>query len=96
MKTLIIAEFMLVASVTAFSQPKTTVKDTSKVKYDYFVKVPMRDYQQLIGIAGDYQKQIKYNQLMKSDDKIGMQINLEKYLFDLPKSVKRDSIIIKK
>lgn len=78
----------LIAAMGAFAQKS----DTAKARYDYFVKVPVRDYQQLINIANDYQKQLKYNSLMKADDKISVQINIEKYLFDLPKSVKLDSV----
>ena len=85
--TLLILSFFAVA--VGYGQTK---KDTAKARYDYFVKIRVQDYQQLIGIAGDYSKQVKYNPLMKSDDKVTVQINIEKYLFDLPKSVKLDSV----
>lgn len=89
MKRAILLILSLLAVAVSYGQ---TTKDTAKAKYDYFVKVPVRDYQQLINIANDYQKQLKYNSLMKADDKISVQINIEKYLFDLPKSVKLDSV----
>jgi len=83
---------LALSATGAFAQTK---KDTAKAKYDYFVKVPVRDYQQLIQIGNEFQKAIKYNPLINDKDSRALQVNLEKYLFDLPKSVKLDSVKVK-
>lgn len=86
----------LVALTTGAYAQKVDTAKAQKPVYDYFVKVPVRDYQQLIQIGNEFQKTIKYNPLINDKDSRALQVNLEKYLFDLPKSVKLDSVIIKK
>lgn len=88
-------KLLTIALVAATTGAYAQKADTVKAKYDYFVKVPVRDYQQLIGIANEFQKHIKYNPLMSDKDSRALEVNLEKYLFDLPKSVKLDSVKVK-
>lgn len=90
MKKSIVTLMLAFIVSAAFSQKPDT---THRKEYEYFIMVSIKDYQQLTGIATAFVSQIKYNPLVKADEKISAQINIERYLFDLPKSVKLDSTL---
>jgi hypothetical protein len=92
MKKTVLVVAILAFSLGSFAQAK---KDTTKQKavYEKFIKVQVGDYRQLIDIANDYKTQVKYNALMEPADKIAIQVNIEKYLFELSKKVKIDSVL---
>lgn len=90
MKKTILLTALIGASLVSWGQTK---KDTAK--YEKFVKVPISDYQQLVGLADAYKGAVKYNPLISDKDSRAFEANLEKYLFDLPKRVKLDSVKVK-
>lgn len=78
-----------------FAQKASVKKDTAKVKYDYFAKLPVQDVQQYFGILTDYRRLITYDPNQTSDQKINMQIGIDKYLKTLNEKVKIDSLVKK-
>lgn len=72
---------------------KDTVK---KPKYEYFVVIPVSDYQQIFGALTEYKSLQMYNP--NSDDKAKVQLfkTVEAYLKELPTRIKLDSVLIKR
>jgi hypothetical protein len=58
-----------------------------------FVKLPASDYQKLVSTAVDYKTQIIYNPFLTGDEKTAMQINYDRYIYNLKKSTKVDSLL---
>lgn len=75
------------------AKPKTVKKDTAK--YEYYIKVSARDYQQLLNLAVNYRNSTTYNPTMQPNEKLNEQAGIDRYLFSLSKRVKLDSLKVK-
>lgn len=78
-----------------FAQSTPVKKDTAKVKYDYFAKLPVQDAQQYFSILSDYRRLITYDPNQTPDQKINMQVGIDKYLKTLNEKIKIDSLVKK-
>jgi hypothetical protein len=77
MRKLIIA-ILLLTSLTVEAQTKTTKKDT--VKYDYFVKISVQNYQTLVQVANLYKNTVVYSPTLTDKEKIDQQKQLDSFL----------------
>ncbi|MDB5144230.1 MAG: hypothetical protein JWQ66_2943 [Mucilaginibacter sp.] len=69
-----------------------TKPDTTKHKYDYFVKIPVGDYQQLVQALNAYRSIVVYDPNSTDAHKVKLIQGIEQYLRDLPSRVKIDSV----
>lgn len=74
---------------------KQAPKDTSKAKYNYFVLVPIADYQQIAGSLTEYKRVQMYDPIPSSDQKVKLFQAIEAYLKELPTRLKIDSVKVK-
>lgn len=72
------------------SRPDTA--KTSKAKYNYFVKVPVQDYQQLANALNEYKRLSIYDPQVSDAQKVQLFKNIESYLKELPGRLKLDSV----
>lgn len=78
-----------------FAQKASVKKDTAKVKYDYFAKLPVQDVQQYFGILNEYKRLVIYDPNATPEQKINIQQGIDKYLKTLNEKVKIDSLVKK-
>lgn len=61
-------------------------------KYDYFIKIPVSDYQQLAQALNAYKNIVVYDPNSTDAQKVKLIQGIEQYLRDLPSRVKIDSV----
>lgn len=96
MKKLILLTILLISAIYSYGQPKPVKKDTAKVKYSYFVQIPVQDYQQLANAMNEYKRLSIYDPLPADAQKVAIFKSIEAYLKDLPGRVKLDSVKVTK
>jgi hypothetical protein len=91
MKKVIFTIILAFVALAGFSQSKEKPKATPP-KYNYFVVVPIQDYQALVGALGDYKSSIIYNPNQTAEGKINIQQSIESYMKSLSNRVRVDSV----
>ena len=92
MKKVIFA-IVLICSISTILKAQTKAKaDTSKPKYNYFVTVPINDYQQIVNSLNEYKRLQMYDPTAKPEQQVQLFKGIEAYLKDLPNRVKLDSV----
>ena len=69
-----------------------TLKKSTKV--DSVLTLSNADYEKLVTTAEDYKAQIIYNPFLSGDEKTSIQVAFDRYLYNLKKTVKFDSIAL--
>lgn len=95
MKKSILIALLSAGLLSAAAQTKTPAKaDSAKVKYNYFVVVPLADYQQVFSSLNEYKRLQMYDPTVSADQKVKLFQGIETYLRDIPGRVKIDSVKI--
>jgi hypothetical protein len=88
MKKIILLLAFMVPVTLSFCQTKSV-----KPQYNYSITLPENVYAQLVNIAHDFKDQQIYNQKLTTDQKVTISQSIDMYLFNLPKSIKVDSVL---
>lgn len=83
---------LIIACVAVLGLHAQTKPDTTKPKYDYFIKIPVSDYQQLAQALNAYKTIVVYDPNSTDAQKVKLIQGIEQYLRDLPSRVKIDSV----
>lgn len=99
MKKIIFILALLATTITTFAQSvvkaDTAKSAVKKASYNYFIAVPVDDYNGIIDALHDYKDQMVYNDLLTPEEKVSNQKRVAAYLFNIHKRVKIDSVLIK-
>lgn len=97
-KSILTAAAILITSVLmAQSKTKTLVAkpDTTKPKYEYFIKVSVKDFQMINQYLNQFKNLIIYDPKLNSDQKVGYQLQFDQFVGQLNPKLKVDSLKIK-
>jgi len=98
----ICALFFLIGVHLADSQPpvKNTLvakaDTTKKPVYNYFVKMSTNDVNQYLQLLRDYKAVLPYDPSKADTEKVNLQKGIDAYISKLTRTLKVDSILIKK
>lgn len=83
---------MLIPLFSGVLKAQTAKKDSAKQHEEHFYRIPERDYRILTSLAADYKQAVMYDPQMGPAQKVALFQFIEKYLVDIPKRVKADSV----